>query len=65
MTYEPDFHSLNSSLTNKTINGCVNWNQYYQLCAVSDKNPFSGWISFDNIGSAWLSILKVDFLFIH
>ncbi|CAF3768856.1 unnamed protein product, partial [Rotaria sp. Silwood1] len=54
-----DIHSLTSSLTNKTINGCINWNQYYQLCAISDKNPFSGSISFDNIGLSWLAIFQI------
>ncbi|CAF3048488.1 unnamed protein product [Rotaria sp. Silwood2] len=54
-----DFHSLSSSLANKTINGCINWNQYYQLCAISDKNPFSGMISFDNIGLAWLAVFQI------
>ncbi|CAF2593657.1 unnamed protein product [Rotaria sp. Silwood2] len=59
MTCELDFHSLSSSLTNKAINGCINWNQYYQLCAISDQNPFSGSISFDNIGLAWLAIFQI------
>ncbi|CAF4118553.1 unnamed protein product [Rotaria sp. Silwood2] len=59
MTCELDFHALSSSLTNKAINGCINWNQYYQLCAISDKNPFSGSISFDNIGLAWLAIFQI------
>jgi voltage-dependent calcium channel T type alpha-1G len=63
MICELDFHSMSSSLTNKSINGCINWNQYYQLCSISDTNPFSGSISFDNIGLAWLAIFQVYFLY--
>ncbi|CAF3697645.1 unnamed protein product [Rotaria sordida] len=59
MTCELDLHSLNSLLTNKIINRCINWNQYYQLCSISDKNPFSGLINFDNIISAWLAIFQI------
>ncbi|CAF1073951.1 unnamed protein product [Rotaria sordida] len=59
MTCELDFHSLNFSLTNKAINGCINWNQYYNLCAISNQNPFSGSISFDNIILAWLAIFQI------
>jgi voltage-dependent calcium channel T type alpha-1G len=44
---------------NKPINGCINWNQYYKFCNVSDKNPYSGSISFDNIGLAWVVIFQV------
>jgi voltage-dependent calcium channel T type alpha-1G len=57
ITCELDFHSINSL----SINGCINWNQYYQLCSISDTNPFSGSISFDNIGLAWLAIFQVNF----
>ncbi|CAF0833175.1 unnamed protein product [Rotaria sordida] len=56
---ELDFHSLSTLLTNKTINGCINWNQYYNLCAISNQNPFSGSISFDNIILAWLAIFQI------
>ncbi|CAF2632351.1 unnamed protein product [Rotaria sp. Silwood2] len=62
MTCELDFHALSSSLTNKAINGCINWNQYYKLCAISDENPFSGSISFDNIAFAWLAIFQITTL---
>ena len=64
MACQLDFRSLSSSLINQGINGCINWNQYYQLCATSDENPFSGSISFDNIAFAWLAIFQVRFLFI-
>ncbi len=59
MTCQLDFHSWSSPL----INGCINWNQYYQSCSVSDQNPFSGFISFDNIGLAWLAIFQVRVFF--
>lgn len=41
-------------------NGCINWNQYYRSCTASDENPFSGSISFDHIGLAWLAIFQVS-----
>jgi len=62
LTCELDFESSTAQLANnpnKTINGCVNWNQYYKFCNVSDRNPFSGSISFDNIGLAWVVIFQV------
>ncbi|CAF3877318.1 unnamed protein product [Rotaria magnacalcarata] len=54
-----NFDSLNLTSKNQTINGCINWNQYYRSCATSDQNPFSGSISFDNIFSAWLAIFQI------
>ncbi|CAF1520054.1 unnamed protein product [Rotaria magnacalcarata] len=62
MTCELDFHTFNEQLLknpNKSINGCINWNQYYKFCNVSDKNPYSGSISFDNIGLAWVVIFQI------
>lgn len=59
MTCELDVDSSSASLINNGINGCVNWNQYYWLCAASDQNPFSDSISFDNIAYAWLAIFQV------
>ena len=52
-------YSINSSL-------CINWNAYYSKCRPSDKNPFKGAISFDNIGYAWVAIfqVRVSFLFL-
>ncbi|GMT06678.1 hypothetical protein PENTCL1PPCAC_28852, partial [Pristionchus entomophagus] len=38
---------------------CVNWNKYYDKCAVMHKNPFQGSVSFDNIGFAWVAIFLV------
>eukprot|EP00057_Strongylocentrotus_purpuratus_P018614 XP_011673088.1 PREDICTED: voltage-dependent T-type calcium channel subunit alpha-1G [Strongylocentrotus purpuratus] len=37
---------------------CVNWNQYYTKCAISDENPFLSSISFDNILYAWIAIFQ-------
>ncbi|KAF5282496.1 hypothetical protein FQR65_LT14266 [Abscondita terminalis] len=42
-----------------TIHGCVNWNQYYEVCLEWGDNPFQGTISFDNIGLAWVAIFLV------
>jgi hypothetical protein len=38
---------------------CINWNQYYTECTAGEFNPFSGAISFDNIGLAWVAIFLV------
>ena len=62
MTCELDFYTIREQIVNdynKPINGCINWNQYYKFCNVSDKNPYSGSISFDNIGLAWVVIFQV------
>lgn len=62
MTCEYDFDTYTAQVAknpNKPVNGCINWNQYYKFCNVSDKNPFSGSISFDNIGLAWVVIFQV------
>ena len=42
-------------------NSCINWNQYYTECQPLHENPFSGAISFDNIGLAWVAIFLVRF----
>lgn len=62
----PKYHQENvtctlglNSLLNGTSTDCINWNQYYQTCATSDENPYSGAINFDNIISAWLAIFQV------
>lgn len=60
----------NSRICNSTIDilrlpsinssrACINWNHYYSKCRPSDKNPFLGAISFDNIGYAWVAIFQV------
>ncbi|CAF3418144.1 unnamed protein product [Rotaria socialis] len=62
MTCELDLHMYNEQLSNnphKPINGCINWNQYYTFCNVSDHNPYSGSISFDHIGLAWIAIFQI------
>ncbi|CAF1659259.1 unnamed protein product, partial [Adineta ricciae] len=61
LTCELDFYAVKKEISedpNKSINGCINWNQYYKFCNVSDKNPYSGSISFDNIGLAWVVIFQ-------
>ncbi|CAF3665036.1 unnamed protein product, partial [Rotaria sp. Silwood1] len=62
MTCELDlytFHEQLSKNSNKTIHGCINWNQYYTVCNVSDRNPYSDSISFDNVGLAWIAIFQI------
>uniref|UniRef100_A0A8C9WAX5 Calcium voltage-gated channel subunit alpha1 H n=1 Tax=Scleropages formosus TaxID=113540 RepID=A0A8C9WAX5_SCLFO len=40
-------------------NGCINWNQYYNVCRAGELNPHKGAINFDNIGYAWIAIFQV------
>nr|XP_046271546.1 voltage-dependent T-type calcium channel subunit alpha-1H isoform X2 [Scatophagus argus] len=42
-----------------SVNGCVNWNQYYNVCRPGDLNPHKGAVNFDNIGYAWIAIFQV------
>uniref|UniRef100_A0A8D3DI20 Voltage-dependent T-type calcium channel subunit alpha-1H n=1 Tax=Scophthalmus maximus TaxID=52904 RepID=A0A8D3DI20_SCOMX len=42
-----------------SVNGCVNWNQYYNVCRQGNHNPHKGAVSFDNIGYAWIAIFQV------
>lgn len=53
---------LNSLNYNSNLS-CINWNAYYSKCRPSDKNPFRGAISFDNIGFAWVAIFQVNVFF--
>ena len=68
MTCDLDVHAFIEQSSHRhlrPINGCVNWNQYYRFCNVSDRNPYSGSISFDNIGLAWVVIFQVRLAFVH
>ncbi|KAL0992517.1 hypothetical protein UPYG_G00094400 [Umbra pygmaea] len=40
-------------------NGCVNWNQYYNVCRPGNVNPHKGSVNFDNIAYAWIAIFQV------
>uniref|UniRef100_A0A670Y4D7 Calcium voltage-gated channel subunit alpha1 H n=1 Tax=Pseudonaja textilis TaxID=8673 RepID=A0A670Y4D7_PSETE len=53
--YNPQLDSLDLS----GRNGCINWNQYYNVCRTGDLNPHNGAINFDNIGYAWIAIFQV------
>ncbi|KAM7386593.1 hypothetical protein PAMA_009280 [Pampus argenteus] len=46
-----------------SVNGCVNWNQYYNNCSAGDFNPHKGAVNFDNIGYAWIAIFQVGSFF--
>lgn len=48
----------NTSYFNDSV--CIDWNQYYTICKISDENPFLGSISFDNILYAWIAIFQVS-----
>uniref|UniRef100_A0A7N8XAE6 Voltage-dependent T-type calcium channel subunit alpha-1H n=1 Tax=Mastacembelus armatus TaxID=205130 RepID=A0A7N8XAE6_9TELE len=41
------------------VNGCINWNQYYNVCRPGDLNPHKGAVNFDNICYAWIAIFQV------
>ena len=43
-----------------SVNGCVNWNQYYNVCRPGKFNPHKGAVNFDNIGYAWIAIFQVS-----
>lgn len=47
------------SIGGASVNGCVNWNQYYNECRRGDLNPHKGAVNFDNIGYAWIAIFQV------
>lgn len=42
-----------------SVNGCVDWNKYYNVCKPGDINPHKGAVNFDNIGYAWIAIFQV------
>ncbi|XP_055366914.1 voltage-dependent T-type calcium channel subunit alpha-1H isoform X2 [Betta splendens] len=42
-----------------SVNGCINWNLYYNVCRPGDLNPHKGAVNFDNIGYAWIAIFQV------
>ncbi|KAM9467132.1 voltage-dependent T-type calcium channel subunit alpha-1H-like [Salvelinus alpinus] len=44
--------------------GCVNWNQYYNVCRPGNVNPHKGAVNFDNIAYAWIAIFQVG-LYTH
>lgn len=43
----------------ESVNGCINWNLYYNVCRPGDLNPHKGAVNFDNIGYAWIAIFQV------
>jgi voltage-dependent calcium channel T type alpha-1G len=58
-----EFIILNNSISNNKTSiyseemDCLY--SYYTKCEKSNKNPFNGAISFDNIGYAWISIFQI------
>jgi voltage-dependent calcium channel T type alpha-1G len=56
--FSSNLYSIYAAATNDTTT-CINWNSYFTKCRPSDKNPFKGAISFDNIGYAWVAIFQV------
>uniref|UniRef100_A0A8C7WXM9 Calcium channel, voltage-dependent, T type, alpha 1H subunit a n=1 Tax=Oryzias sinensis TaxID=183150 RepID=A0A8C7WXM9_9TELE len=47
------------SVAGASVNGCVNWNQYYNVCHAGEFNPHKGAVNFDNIGYASIAIFQV------
>lgn len=43
-----------------SVNKCINWNQYYNVCQPGEFNPHKGAVNFDNIGYAWIAIFQVN-----
>ncbi|KAH0632051.1 hypothetical protein JD844_020081 [Phrynosoma platyrhinos] len=58
-SYNPNSYPLDFG----SRNGCINWNQYYNVCRTGDYNPHNGAINFDNIGYAWIAIFQVGSFF--
>ena len=56
----PNLWICGTRLVNET--DCINWNLYYTDCKPGEINPFSGAISFDNIGLAWVAIFLVSII---
>ncbi|KAM6904720.1 voltage-dependent T-type calcium channel subunit alpha-1H [Xenentodon cancila] len=52
-------HQGSPLLGGASVNGCVNWNLYYNVCRPGDFNPHKGAVNFDNIGYAWIAIFQV------
>ncbi|KAJ8413516.1 hypothetical protein AAFF_G00080230 [Aldrovandia affinis] len=57
------FSPAHYSLEGASKNGCINWNQYYNVCKAGELNPHKGAINFDNIGYAWIAIFQVGSFF--
>uniref|UniRef100_A0A8C9Z733 Voltage-dependent T-type calcium channel subunit alpha-1H n=1 Tax=Sander lucioperca TaxID=283035 RepID=A0A8C9Z733_SANLU len=55
----PHLSSALIGMGGASVNGCVNWNQYYNVCQRGNYNPHKGAVNFDNIGYAWIAIFQV------
>ncbi|XP_051905102.1 voltage-dependent T-type calcium channel subunit alpha-1H isoform X1 [Hippocampus zosterae] len=55
----PDVIGAAPTVGGASVNGCVNWNQYYNVCRPGERNPHKGAVNFDNIGYAWIAIFQV------
>ncbi|XP_032392567.1 voltage-dependent T-type calcium channel subunit alpha-1H isoform X1 [Etheostoma spectabile] len=55
----PHLNSALIGMGGASVNGCVNWNQYYNVCRRGNYNPHKGAVNFDNIGYAWIAIFQV------
>ncbi|XP_040894614.1 voltage-dependent T-type calcium channel subunit alpha-1H-like [Toxotes jaculatrix] len=51
--------SLVPALAGARVNGCVNWNVFYNVCRAGEDNPYMGAINFDNIGYALIAVFQV------
>ncbi|XP_040886746.1 voltage-dependent T-type calcium channel subunit alpha-1I-like isoform X3 [Toxotes jaculatrix] len=47
------------ALAGARVNGCVNWNAFYNVCRAGDDNPYMGAMSFDNIGYALIAVFQI------
>lgn len=58
-TYSEGGAECSAPVGGASVNGCVNWNQYYNVCRPGEHNPHKGAVNFDNIGYAWIAIFQV------
>lgn len=52
-------HGSAPAVGGESVNGCINWNLYYNVCRPGELNPHKGAVNFDNIGYAWIAIFQV------
>ncbi|XP_034737220.1 voltage-dependent T-type calcium channel subunit alpha-1I-like isoform X1 [Etheostoma cragini] len=57
--YASAVNGVVSSGAGASVNACVNWNMYYNVCRPGDQNPYMDSISFDNFAYSWVTIFQV------
>ncbi|KAA8577627.1 hypothetical protein FQN60_005372, partial [Etheostoma spectabile] len=57
--YSSAVNGVVSTGAGASVNACVNWNIFYNVCRPGDHNPYMGAISFDNFAYSWITIFQV------